>query len=102
VSTDAEFDQTHWIPVTRREPLPTHYYHAHFEEMLGFVEEHYAHVLSDDQRQLADDFRQLPLDARRLYVRLVNRKGRVFSPAQLRYPELGHLEPLLDALRVNA
>lgn len=99
MSTDAEFDQTYWIPVTRREPLPTHYYHAHFEEMLDFVEQHYAHVLCADQRQLVADFRRLPLDARRLYVRLVNRKGRVFSRAHLRYPELGNPEPLLEVLR---
>ncbi len=96
---ESEFDQTHWAPVKRRAPLPTHYYHAHFEEMLGFVEQHYLHVLSDGQRALIRAFRDLPLDARRLYVRLVNRKGRVFSPGQLRYPELGDPVPLLEALR---
>ena len=31
------YDQTHWIPVQRREPLPTFYYHEHFVEMLDFV-----------------------------------------------------------------
>ncbi len=99
MSTDAEFDQTHWAPVRRHKPLPTHYYHAHFEEMLAFVEQHYLHVLSEGQRRLIGDFRGLPLDARRLYVRLVNRKGRVFSPVQLRYPELGDPAPLLETLR---
>ena len=44
------YDQTHWIPVQRREPLPTFYYHEHFVEMLDFVVEHYAHVLFDEPR----------------------------------------------------
>lgn len=79
--------------------MPTHYYHAHFEELLEFVEECYAHVLSPDQQALIDSFRTLDLNARRLYVRLVNRKGRMFSASRLRYPELGEIPPLLATLR---
>lgn len=96
---DTEFDQTHWAPVRRRQPLPTHYYHAHFEEMLAFVEQHYSHALSARQRRLADAYRALPDDARRLYVRLVNRKARIFAPDRLHYPELGSIAPLLGTLR---
>ena len=39
MSTNADYDQTHWVPVQRRDPLPTHYYEAHFGELLDFVEE---------------------------------------------------------------
>ena len=98
-SADPDFDQTHWAPARRRGQLPTHYYHAHFEELLGFVEERYRHILSPDQRDLIGSFRALDINARRLYVRLVNRKGRVFSAARLRYPELGDAEPLLKTLQ---
>jgi DNA polymerase-3 subunit epsilon len=93
------YDQTHWIPVQRRQPLPTFYYHEHFMEMLDFVEEHYAHVLLDRHIGFLDGFRALPRNAQCLYVRLVNRKGRVFSRHRLRYPELGDQAPLFDALR---
>jgi DNA polymerase-3 subunit epsilon len=97
--TDDAFDQTHWAPVRRREPLPTYYYHEHFQEMLSFVELNYPHVLSEEQRRLIDEFRALPEDARCLYVRLVNRKGRIFAPASLHYPELGSIQALLGRLR---
>ena len=94
-----EYDQTHWAPVQRRGPLPTFYYHGHFLEMLDFVAEHYAHVLLEEHAKLVEDFRALPRDAQCLYVRLVNRKGRVFARNKLRYPELGDLSPLISELR---
>jgi DNA polymerase-3 subunit epsilon len=93
------YDQTHWIPVQQRRPLPTFYYHEHFLEMLDFVERHYAHVLLDTHVAFLDEFRELPREAQCLYVRLVNRKGRVFATNRLRYPELGQIGPLLATLR---
>ena len=92
------YDQTHWVPVQRRGPLPTFYYHEHFTEMLDFVAAHYAHAFRPEHAAFVQDFRKLPKQAQCLYVRLVNRKGRVFSRQRLRYPELGELPPLLDVL----
>ncbi len=91
-------DQTNWVPVQQRRPLPTFYYHEHFLEMLDFVARHYAHTFADTHAQFVEDFRALPRVAQCLYVRLVNRKGRVFARNRLRYPELGDHEPLLSAL----
>ncbi len=93
------YDQTHWIPEQRRQPLPTFYYHAHFTEMLDFVASRYAHTLLDEHIRFIDDFRALSREAQCLYVRLINRKGRVFGRDRLRYPELGDLAPWLDELR---
>ena len=93
------YDQTHWIPEQRRQPLPTFYYHAHFTELLDFVARHYAHTLLDEHIRFLDDFRALSREAQCLYVRLINRKGRVFCRNRLRYPELGDPAPLLDELR---
>ncbi len=93
------YDQTHWIPEQRRQPLPTFYYHSHFTEMLDFVARHYAHTLLDEHIQFIEDFRELSREAQCLYVRLINRKGRVFGRNRLRYPELGDPAPLLDELR---
>jgi DNA polymerase-3 subunit epsilon len=92
------FDQTNWVPVQQRRPLPTFYYHEHFLEMLDFVARHYAHTFEDTHAQFIQDFRALPREAQCLYVRLVNRKGRVFARNRLRYPELGNSGPLLAAL----
>ena len=97
-----DYDQTHWAPAQRRRPLPTFYYHGHFVEMLDFVAEHYAHVLLEEHAAFIEDFRSLTRDAQCLYVRLANRKGRLFARNKLRYPELGDLEPLLQSLQAAA
>lgn len=94
-----DIDQTHWAPQRRRGPLPTFYYHEHFLEMLDFVATHYAHVLLETHAAFIRDFRALPRDAQCLYVRLVNRKGRVFAASKLRYPEIGDSRPLVKTLR---
>lgn len=92
------YDQTNWIPVRRRQPLPTFYYHEHFLEMLEFVSEHYGHVLLDEHVSFIRQFRALSREAQCLYVRLVNRKGHVFAKDRIRYPELGDHAPLFDML----
>jgi DNA polymerase-3 subunit epsilon len=95
------FDQTHWVPVQQRRPLPTFYYHEHFVELLDFVTRHYAHVLLAEHVRFIEEFRALPRAAQCLYVRLVNRKGRVFARNRIRYPELGDIGPLVDTLFAN-
>ena len=92
------FDQTHWAPRRQARTLPTFYYHTHFVEMLEFVMRHYAHALLEEHVRFADEFRALPRPAQCLYVRLVNRKGRVFARDRIRYPELGSTAPLIAAL----
>ncbi|MGI9265045.1 MAG: hypothetical protein ACR2QU_08945, partial [Gammaproteobacteria bacterium] len=91
-------DQTHWTPTRQRGPLPTFYYHEHFVEMLEFVSRHYPHAFLEQHALFIEEFRLLPRDAQCLYVRLVNRKGRVFAKNRIRYPELGPSEPLLELL----
>lgn len=94
-----EFDQTHWAPQRRRGPLPTFYYHEHFVEMLEFVRARYAHVLDDEHAAMIQAFFALSREAQCLYVRLVNRKGRLFARSKLRYPELGDVGPLISELQ---
>ena len=69
--------------------------------MLGFVREHYSHVLLREHVEFISDFRRLSREAQCLYVRLVNRKGRLFAINRLRYPELGELKPLIEELRAS-
>ncbi len=93
------YDQTHWVPVRRQRQLSTFYYHEHFLELLAFVERHYAHVLLAEHANLIERFRALPRPAQCLYVRLVNRKGRLFAVNRLRYPELGDVAEIVTLLR---
>ncbi len=79
--------------------MPAFYYRQHFLELLGFVDQHYGHVLDDRDHRLSLDFRSLDAAAQSLYIRLVNRKGRVFNLRKLRYPEIGELAGPLQRLR---
>lgn len=81
--------------------LPTFYYHAHFKEMLGFVTSHYDHVLDDRQRQFLCEFADLSFPAQCLYVRLVNRRGRLFRTSTLRYAEIDNIPLALAELQAN-
>lgn len=85
-------------PTPRRE-LPQLYYLTHFQEMLDFVGEKYAHVLADEHRRFMADFGALEREAQCLYVRLVNRKGCVFETAKLRYAEIPEPGDALKSLR---
>ena len=83
----------------RRLPqLPDFYYHAHFSELIDFVATHYAHALRAADREFIAAFAGLSHAAQCLYVRLVNRKGRVFGVGKLRYRELGDPGPLIAEL----
>lgn len=68
--------------------LPARYYLDHFEEMLAFVTARYDHALEDRHRAFLQGFRALSEDARCLYVRIANRRGRLFHRDHLRYTEI--------------
>jgi DNA polymerase-3 subunit epsilon len=81
--------------------LPSRYYLDHFEELLGFVSARYGHALDEAHRSFLGEFQALPEAARCLYVRLANRKGRVFPRRSMRYPEIGDLEEAAETLRLS-
>jgi len=68
--------------------LPVRYYLDHFEEMLAFVTARYDHALEARHRRFLEDYRALSENARCLYVRIANRRGRLFYRDHLRYGEL--------------
>ena len=78
--------------------LPTFYYHTHFLEMLNFVETNYKHVLSAPEHQFSQHFKALSFGSQCLYVRLVNRRGRCFTCASLRYAEISNLPAAINEL----
>lgn len=78
--------------------LKSHYHLEHFEEMLEFVLSHYRHALEEDHIEFVDRFRELGRDARSLYVRFANRKGRIFYREYLRYPEIDDIGQAIGEL----
>ena len=79
--------------------LPDFYYHDHFNEMLSFVCRHYQHALDAEHKAFIGDFRRLGVAAQRLYIRLANRRGRVFDVDKLNYPDIACLNNALRELR---
>ncbi|MEM7277578.1 MAG: exonuclease domain-containing protein [Pseudomonadota bacterium] len=78
--------------------LPDHYYLAHFEEMLEFVCAKNPHILDKSQNEFRVAFQQLSLSERCLFVRLVNRRSRIFDSKRLRYPEIPNLQRAVQQL----
>ena len=87
------------MPATSQIVLPSRYYLDHFDEMIGFLRERYNHAFDNCHRQFLDDFASLELDAQCLYVRLANRKGRIFRWDGLRYDEIKEPETAAEQLR---
>ena len=78
--------------------LPSRYYLDHFEEMLDFVTARYAHAIGPRERNFLATFSSLSLNARCLYVRFMNRKGRAFYREHLAYEEITSLADAIAEL----
>jgi DNA polymerase-3 subunit epsilon len=79
--------------------LPVRYYLDHFNEFLGVIEDRYTHVLEPTHASFIDDFRYLNGDAQCLYVRMLNRRGRLFDSRRFKYPEIDDIPAQLIRLR---
>jgi hypothetical protein len=74
------------------EELPVGYYLDNFQKILDFVDNHYGDILNTDEKRFSLEFRSLSLDARRLYVRLISRKGPLFRSDTLNYGEINDIQ----------
>ena len=86
------------MPVAGVIKLEQFYYLSHFKELLGEVERKHRGLLTPESRKFLDEFRLLSRNAQALYVRIANRKGYLFSFAQLQYQELGQVEDAIGEL----
>jgi len=68
--------------------LPAGYYLENFEYLLAFVVERYASLLSHEELAFRDRFLSLDESAKKLFVRLLNRKGQFFRVDKLTYEEI--------------
>lgn len=71
-----------------RSALPTLYYHRHFTDFLDGILAVYSPVLGQRDHVFITDFRRLDLEAQCLYVRMMNRRGRIFDGRAFRYREI--------------
>ncbi|MGC5698929.1 VRR-NUC domain-containing protein [Pseudomonas sp. NFXW11] len=80
----------------RENPL---YYLHNFQQVLLWLEQRYADVLSAEEQRFIADFGAVPQASQALLVRMVMRKGRHFRLSKLNYGEIGDsaraLAPLL-------
>ena len=81
-------------------PLDDPYYYLNnFQQVLTWLTQRYADVLSVEEQRFIDDFMGLPRPSQGLLVRMVMRKGLRFRHSKLSYPEIGDIamavEPLL-------
>ncbi|MGE8150053.1 VRR-NUC domain-containing protein [Pseudomonas vancouverensis] len=76
------------------------YYLNNFMQVLDWLEQRYADVLSVDELRFLHEFQGLPRESRALLVRMVMRKGIHFRASKLHYDEIGDISsaagPLLE------
>lgn len=80
------------------EDLPEGYYLDNFNYLMEFVSGRYSHLLTEEEKIYFQVVQGLSADARRLYVRLTNRKGPWFRCDKLSYDEIECLEDAISEL----
>lgn len=78
--------------------LPDDYYLVNFRELLVFVSNAYADLLSSQEAAFATDFNHLSESAARLYVRLLCRSKTLFRKDKLSYVEIPDLDTAIEEL----
>ncbi|MHA6788876.1 VRR-NUC domain-containing protein [Pseudomonas bijieensis] len=67
------------------------YYLNNFQQVLAWLTQRYADVLSSEEQRFIDHFVALPRGSQGLLVRMVMRKGLRFRHSKLNYPEIGDI-----------
>ena len=65
------------------------YYLNNFMQVLDWLEQRFADVLSVDEQRFIHEFKRLPRESQALLVRMVMRKGVHFRASKLHYDEIG-------------
>jgi hypothetical protein len=79
------------FPVTANPLDDPLYYLNNFMQVLDWLEDRYADVLSVEEQRFIHDFNRLPRESRALLVRMVMRKGIHFRANKLHYAEIGDI-----------
>ena len=89
------------MPANNQE-LPPKYYLHYFEYLLTFVEEKYADVIIEQEKEFIHNFRALSEDARCIFIRMMNRRGLFFRVEKFNYPEIEEFDNGLKELQVQS
>ena len=82
--------------------LENDYYVANFETLAGFVVETYSDLLSSDELSWNQRVASLSDGARRLYIRLLMRRGSIYRVSRLNYEEISDIAQAADELAACA
>lgn len=82
--------------------LPPKYYLEHFQDLIRFLQDKCAVLFTDEHHDFLRAFHALNEDAQCIYIRMLNRKGRLFDQDSLRYDEIHDFEGALAQLREHA
>lgn len=78
------------------------YYERYFQAIVDTVVDRYGDLLDEGERAFATELDALPRAARRLYIRLISRSGRVLRGDRIAYDEIPDITGTLDLLRRRA
>ncbi len=84
--------------LTSQAAPPEHYYADNLQQLLAFVRWRFGDVLPPSTALYLDRVQSLSSDSLRLLARLLSRKGPVFRPDSLHYPEVTDLTGAVDGL----
>ncbi|MRI32878.1 VRR-NUC domain-containing protein [Endozoicomonas sp. OPT23] len=72
--------------------IPDDYYLTNFQLFLGFVADQYDDLLNAEEKSFLEHWFSLGDEPRKLYVRLISRKGQFFRADKLSYEEIDRLD----------
>jgi hypothetical protein len=81
--------------------LPEDYYLDNVTILFEHVESLYADILEVEHLGFLQQFAALPEDAKKLYIRLLNRTHQQFRLGKLHYPEISMIDQAIKALENN-
>ena len=78
--------------------LPADYYLDNVTTLFEHVETLYADILEQTQLDFLQQFAGLPINAKKLYIRLLNRSHHLFRLSKLKYPEISRIKQAIKSL----
>lgn len=78
--------------------LSPDYYLDNFLFLIDYVADRYSDILKQEEFAFIESFRSLHINARKLYVRLISRKGPYFRKDKIHYAEIENVEAAIKDL----
>ena len=79
--------------------LPDKYYLDYFYFLLTYIKKYYYPLLTAEENRFLSGFENLTKDSQCLFVRLANRRGRLFREDKLNYKEINSISACINELQ---